>query len=108
MITEDTIRQAVATLVEAASPERVVLFGSYARGDAGADSDLDFLVVEHQVTDRASYQQPTQVSTGIDAVYVNGVLACKEGGTVNAHAGRVLRRGGHSNYHVMPTALQTA
>ena len=53
MITEDTIRQAVATLVEAASPERVVLFGSYARGDAGADSDLDFLVVQRQVTNRA-------------------------------------------------------
>ena len=50
---------------------------------------------EHQVTDRASYQQPTEVSTGIDAVYVNGVLACKGGETVNAHAGRVLRRSVH-------------
>lgn len=52
MISEDTIRQAAAALVEAARPERVVLFGSYARGDAKPDSDLDFLVVEREVTDR--------------------------------------------------------
>ena len=27
------------------TPERIILFGSYARGDAGADSDLDLLVI---------------------------------------------------------------
>ena len=27
------------------NPERIILFGSYARGAAGADSDLDLLVV---------------------------------------------------------------
>jgi predicted nucleotidyltransferase len=53
MITEETIQRAVATLVEAANPEQIVLFGSYARGDAKPDSDLDFLVVQRQVTDRA-------------------------------------------------------
>lgn len=54
MISEDTIRQAVAALVEAADPERVVLFGSYARGDATADSDLDFMVVEREVANRGA------------------------------------------------------
>jgi predicted nucleotidyltransferase len=53
MISEDTIRQAVATLVAVANPQRIVLFGSHARGDAGPDSDLDFLVVEKEVTHRA-------------------------------------------------------
>ncbi len=54
MISEYTIRQAVAALVEAADPERVVLFGSYARGDATADSDLDLMVVEREVANRGA------------------------------------------------------
>lgn len=41
------------TLIEAAHPERIILFGSHARGDAREDSDLDFLVVEAQMEDRA-------------------------------------------------------
>ncbi len=35
----------VERLVEAFHPERVYLFGSAARGDAGPDSDYDLLVV---------------------------------------------------------------
>lgn len=45
VISEDTIAQAVATLVAAANPKRIVLFGSYARGDADEGSDLDLMVV---------------------------------------------------------------
>ena len=36
----------------AASPSRVVLIGSYARGTADDDSDLDLLVIEKQVRNR--------------------------------------------------------
>jgi len=50
---ENTIRKAVELLLAAAPKgSRVILFGSHARGDAGPDSDLDFLVVEPQVQDR--------------------------------------------------------
>jgi uncharacterized protein len=35
----------VERLVAALSPERILLFGSWARGEASADSDLDLLVV---------------------------------------------------------------
>ena len=47
MIDQKTIDQAVQRLLDAApTGSEVILFGSYARGDATEDSDLDFLVVE--------------------------------------------------------------
>ena len=68
-------------------------FGLQGRGVLAVGSFADVVIFdEHHVTDHASYQQPTQVSTGIDAVVVNGVLACEQGHTTNSHAGRVLRR----------------
>ena len=36
----------VQVIVDEVDPEQVILFGSHARGDAGADSDVDMLVVE--------------------------------------------------------------
>src|SRR5690242_13778910 len=39
------LAEAVHRLVEAYQPERIYLFGSVARGDAGPDSDYDLLVV---------------------------------------------------------------
>jgi predicted nucleotidyltransferase len=36
----------VKRVVEAAKPEKVVLFGSAARGTMGPDSDLDLLVIK--------------------------------------------------------------
>lgn len=39
------LEEIVRRLVEAYQPERIYLFGSKARGDAGPDSDYDLLVV---------------------------------------------------------------
>jgi predicted nucleotidyltransferase len=50
---DEDIERAARTLAETAgSPVRVILFGSHARGDANAGSDLDFLVIEPTVPDR--------------------------------------------------------
>jgi predicted nucleotidyltransferase len=50
MLSAQTIQSAVDRLILAArSPLRVILFGSYARGDAKDASDLDLLVVEDEV-----------------------------------------------------------
>lgn len=50
MVTEAVIREAGRALVRAAtSPARVILFGSWARGEAATHSDLDFLVIEREV-----------------------------------------------------------
>jgi predicted nucleotidyltransferase len=42
---QEAIEEITRRLVEFYSPVRIYLFGSEARGDAGPDSDLDFLVV---------------------------------------------------------------
>jgi predicted nucleotidyltransferase len=47
------IEQVTRKLVEGFQPLRIVLFGSYARGTAGPDSDLDLLVVMPDGTDSA-------------------------------------------------------
>lgn len=52
MIGDDVIAKAADLLLRAAPGSKVILFGSYARGDARPDSDLDFIVVEPEVRDR--------------------------------------------------------
>jgi len=43
--TERLIKEMVQRIVAGFNPEKVILFGSYARGTAGTDSDVDLLVV---------------------------------------------------------------
>ena len=52
MASRDLIDKAGTALTEAAGANaKVILFGSYARGDEAIDSDLDFLVIEPEVGD---------------------------------------------------------
>jgi predicted nucleotidyltransferase len=45
VIPMETIREMGKLIGERFNPEKVILFGSYARGDATIDSDVDLLVV---------------------------------------------------------------
>jgi predicted nucleotidyltransferase len=47
------LAEIVRRLVEALQPERIYLFGSRARGDAGVDSDYDLMVVVPQLAEPA-------------------------------------------------------
>jgi len=44
MVDEKTIQSIVETIATRLSPRRIILFGSYARGEAKPDSDLDLFV----------------------------------------------------------------
>lgn len=54
MITPTQITAAVERLAQAAQPERILIFGSHARDEAREESDLDLLVIETEVPDRAA------------------------------------------------------
>ena len=65
----------IRRIVEVAAPDRIVLFGSAARGDMGPDSDVDLLVVKSGVRHRgrltnAIYLRLLGVGQPVDVVVV--------------------------------------
>jgi predicted nucleotidyltransferase len=70
----DAARRAAAA---ASSPARVMVFGSYARGDADEGSDLDLLVVERDVMDKAAEYLKLHRAIGAIGVGVD-VLICSQ------------------------------
>ncbi len=44
-VTDELLKEVTERIVDALAPEQVILFGSYAQGQATADSDFDLLVV---------------------------------------------------------------
>ena len=45
-VEDEKLQDIIRRIVEVAQPERIILFGSAARGEMGANSDLDLLVVK--------------------------------------------------------------
>lgn len=75
-----TLKQAILDdiierIVEAAQPEKIILFGSAARGDMGRDSDVDLLVVKGGENSWAVmgwiYESLYGVDAAVDAVVVS-------------------------------------
>jgi predicted nucleotidyltransferase len=56
---DELLGEILRRIHETTTPEQIILFGSYARGEAGPDSDLDLLVVVQGVS------HPRQESTRI-------------------------------------------
>lgn len=64
---QTTLREVTRRIVEIAHPQRIVLFGSAARGHLTADSDLDVLVVMRGPVHRRWMAQKIQRSLhGVD------------------------------------------
>jgi predicted nucleotidyltransferase len=64
-ISEDTLREIVRRIVEAVHPEKIILFGSAARGEMGPDSDVDLLVVKAGADRRATARVARRALIGL-------------------------------------------
>jgi N-acyl-D-amino-acid deacylase len=53
---------------------------------------------ENTVIDRATPEQPHQLSTGVKHVWVNGVQTLQDGAHTGAKPGRAVRGGGWRGY----------
>lgn len=63
---------------QAAHPAKVILFGSYARGDADEASDLDLMVVERELPDKASEYLRLREAIGRTGVGVDLLLVSEK------------------------------
>jgi predicted nucleotidyltransferase len=73
---DPALDEVVRRLVAALNPERIYVFGSRARGDAGADSDYDVMVVVSRAGERPyalehrAYHALRGLTTPVDIVVV--------------------------------------
>ncbi len=59
---QEVLDEIIRRVVEVAQPEKIILFGSAARGDMTHDSDVDLLVVKSGVKDRTRLAQDIHLS----------------------------------------------
>ena len=62
---DSVIDEVVRRIVEVADPDKIILFGSTARKEAGSDSDLDLLIIKPGVHRRKLAQKIYQRLLGI-------------------------------------------
>lgn len=70
------LQEIVNRIVEIAHPDRIVLFGSAARGDMTSDSDVDLLVIKSDVKHRGElteeiYKNLIGVDHAVDIIVVS-------------------------------------
>jgi predicted nucleotidyltransferase len=88
----------VARVAERFDPERIVLFGSLARGDAGPDSDIDLLVVFSDTVERRSTAVAIRLAIAdipapVDFVVTDLTEMERRGGIAGPTLGTALREG---------------
>ena len=74
-VSEDTLQEIVRRIVEVAKPEKIILFGSAARGEMGPNSDVDLLVVKRGKYNRSRlagdiYMNLHGVGQAVDVILV--------------------------------------
>lgn len=94
----EALQEVVRRIVEVAQPERIILFGSAARGMAGPDSDLDLLVVKSGVEHRRRlaqdiYMTLSGVGVGVDLIVLTPEDLEEQRENVGSIVGPILEEG---------------
>ena len=97
---QEKVDRAVKTAVEITQPSRVILFGSWPRGDAKWDSDLDLAVLlddsrESQIgaIRRVLRRRLDEIPMSIDLVLTTNGCAEEFRGSINSIYHRILTQG---------------
>lgn len=88
----------VRRILAVSSPRQIILFGSYARGDFGPDSDLDVLIIEDEVDSinaetQRLYQALRGLGVPVDIVVTRTAYIQRYGDLVGSVARPALREG---------------
>ena len=75
MLKQEILEDIINRIVETARPERIILFGSAARGEMGPNSDVDLLIIRKGGHSRKLvgqiYRRLHGVGAAVDAVMVS-------------------------------------
>jgi predicted nucleotidyltransferase len=98
--TPDKVDLAVKTAIELARPSRVFIFGSWARGEATADSDLDLAVLvpeerSSEIPELRSQinRQLAQMRMGVDLIVVTEEYFAKFRSSINSIYYKIANQG---------------
>ena len=66
-VDEELLGDIVQRILSVTQPEKIILFGSYARGDATEESDIDILVIQH--SDLPRYKRATPIRLALRGLF---------------------------------------
>ena len=75
MLSQSTLDDIIGRIVEVAEPEKIILFGSAARGSMAGDSDVDLLIIKDGADSLQLmaniYRELHGVGAAVDAIVVS-------------------------------------
>jgi predicted nucleotidyltransferase len=66
-VDDDLLNEVVQRILTVTHPDKIILFGSYARGDAKEDSDLDILIIQR--SDLPRYKRSISIRLALLGVF---------------------------------------
>lgn len=84
MVALSAIQEVAGLIAEKFNPERIVLFGSYATGTAGPDSDVDLLVI--LPFEGKSFWKSLEIANLVDPPFAMDLLARRPDDTAKRYA----------------------